>query len=71
MDKFDVALKHFEEAAEQSRIKYANNQELHDVVTYIYEDVYRCLCELKSAIVLSKSDSEDEKQVADDFGAQC
>ncbi len=62
LDAFDVALVHFEEAAEQTRIKYNNNKELQEAVAYIYEDVYRCLLELKSAVVLREQDKPSDKE---------
>lgn len=61
LDAFDTALVHFEEAAEQTRLKYANNPELHDAVAYIYEDVSRCLRELKSAVVLREQDKSGDE----------
>lgn len=62
LDAFDAALVHFEEAAEQTRLKYANNPELHDAVAYIYEDVSRCLSELKSAVVLHEQPKSSNKE---------
>ncbi len=62
-DAFDTALQHFYEAAEQTRIKYKYNRELHDALAFVYEDVARCLLELKDAVVLQKQkDTTDEEK---------